>query len=222
MENEPVTSLIGIELVSSKNTSITRILSYGNISEETPWKVRTLKFYSSDEYGNHTSSINVGSQAYFTISIKNDFNKSLPFLIAVNVLNKYNESIGQMSACGIVQPNFTILYIGAVYIPYDTYNGTATAFASVFSDRPSSNGLPYYPEQHVFFDILEGIIPVLKPVSYCNMTLQSDYMHVLNLSADYRFGTGQRTSRQSTRPRPHSPKHRFSTPSYATSAATEK
>lgn len=181
-------TLVGLELLSPKNTSIVRTVASGSDPPQGPWPINITDFYPSDNYGNHTNSFAAGSQAYFTVQIQSMANETLPYLICIDALNTYNASIGQTFSQGVIQPGSPSLLISAVYLPYDTYNGTATAYAEVFSDWPHNNGLPYCPGQSVSFDIWEGVTTKPRPVSYGNVTFQSDYERAFNLSSDYSFG----------------------------------
>lgn len=188
IEGSPIDTLIGLELISPRNTSIVRTVASGIGPSQSSGPINITEFYPSDQYGNHTNNFAAGSQAYFTIQIQNTANEELPYLLYINALDTYNASIGQTAAQGIIQPGSPALLISAVYLPYDVYNGTATAYAEAFSDWPHNKGIPYCPEQLATFYITNGLTTKPIPVPYGNMTFQSDYSHVFNLTSDYSFG----------------------------------
>jgi len=188
IEDATVETLIGLELVTPKNTSIVRTLTSGAAPPQESWRINVTDFYPSDQQGNHANSFSNGTQAYFTIQIQNMADEPLPYLIYISVLDTYNGSVGQLVSQGTIQPGSPSLLISAVYLPYDVYNGSAEAYASVLSDWPRSGGIPYCPEQSVNFMITGGLTTTPTPVPYGNVTFESDYAGTFNLSSDYSFG----------------------------------
>ncbi len=188
IEGSPIGTLVGLELLTPKGTSIVRTITTNSNLSQSSWPINITEFYPSDQYGNHTNSFTAGYQAYFTIQIQNMEYHPLPCIISINALDKYNTSIGQTYSQGTIQAGSTALLITAVLLPHSVRNGTATAFAEVLSDWPHNGGFPYCPEQVAVFYITDGVLTKPFNVPYANMTFQSDYSNVFNLSSEYSYG----------------------------------
>lgn len=184
----PIGTLVGLELLSPKGTSIVRTITTNSNLPQSSWPINITEFYPSNQYGNHTNSFMAGFQAYFTVQIQNMEDHPLPYIISISALDKYNTSIGQTFSQGPIQAGSTALLITAVLLPYSVRNGTATAFVEVLSNWPHNGGFPYCPEQLAAFYITDGVLTKPFNVPYANMTFHSDYSNVFNLSSEYSYG----------------------------------
>jgi hypothetical protein len=189
IEGSPIDTLVGLELTSPKGTKIVRTVASGPSPPQGPWPINITEFYPSDQYGKPTSSFASGTEAYFTIQIQDMTDEALPYLIFINPYDKYNKSLGQTFAQGVVSQHSFALLISAAPVPDGTYNGSATALAEIFSDYPHNGGVPYCPEQSTNFYVTEGLTTEPAIIPYADTAFQSDFTCVFNLSSAYKLGT---------------------------------
>jgi len=165
VETTPVNSLIGVEVTSPKNTTVMTRIIFSSTPTNTSYPLEILSFYPSDEHGNPLNSFNAGSQAYFTITVKNLENGNLPLLIVITVFDRYNTPIGFTIWQGTIFSSSSLMYIGPIFIKEEAFNGTAAAYANLFSNWPKNQGIPYCPEKSVEFQVMNGVTksPVTLP-----------------------------------------------------------
>ena len=156
VEDSPISSLVGLEIWTREGPKLTRIANSSYIPSTTEWPVNIINFYPSDEYGNPTSGFTAGYQAYFTITVQNLKDENLPILIVINVFDMYKTIIGFTIFQGTIFKSSQIMFIGPVLIQKSAFSGTATAYVNIFSDWPKNQGIPYYPEKAVNFQITGG------------------------------------------------------------------
>jgi len=176
MKETPINSLLGVEIVSPKNTTVmTRVL--GSVTGDYP--IQILTFYPSDQYGNPKNTFTVNYQAYFTTRVQNLKNETLPILIVINVLDRYDTPIGFTICQTSIYRLSELLFIGPVLIRDYAFNGTAKAYINIFSEWPRNWGIPYCREESVTFQIINGVtktplfIPSDNPIkAQYNLTLR--------------------------------------------------
>ena len=132
-------------------------------------------FHPSDDQGNPKTYFIAGFQSYFTANVKNVANETLPLLIAINAYDKYDRPFGFSIMQGMLAPNATATLIGPILIPEEAANGTAAAYANVFSSWPRNGGFPYYPEQDTTFQIVDGSLESSQVPSQTDVDFQANY-----------------------------------------------
>ncbi|MEM3623249.1 MAG: NosD domain-containing protein, partial [Candidatus Bathyarchaeia archaeon] len=175
VEGSPISSLIGLEVWTREGPKLTRIINSSYIPPTTQWPLTIVSFYPSDEYGNPKSNFPAGYQAYFTITVQNLKNENLPILIVINIFDTYNTIIGFTIFQGTIFQFSQIMFIGPVLIQTSAFNGTATAYANVFSNWPKNQGTPYCPEKSVNFQITGGSTAVPPTFPPSNQTFSAQF-----------------------------------------------
>jgi len=204
VEGVKVSSLVGIEVDSPEGVpKLIRSTDSGYIPPSTSWPVEITSFYPSDDTGNPKSFFAAGFPAYFTVEVTNLSNETLPLLITVNTFDKYNSPFGYTQSQGNIGPGTMAMFLGSIQIPADIANGTAMAYANVYSQWPRKGGIPYCPEESTGFQIFDGITGSPPPPSP-PPTFQADYNMTFRLpqtgglvnwevytTAQYKVQTGQ-------------------------------
>jgi hypothetical protein len=178
IEETPVNTLFGVEVRSPDNIPLaTKIVGSGNGT----YPLKILNFYPSDEYGNPLSCFNAGFQAHFTITVKNLENENLPILIVITVFDMYKTPVGFTMFQGTIFSLSEIMFIGSLLIRNDAFNGTAIAYADVFSNWPKNYGIPYCPEQSTTLQIINGATKTPMFISSNEPTIVAQYNFTLRL-----------------------------------------
>lgn len=119
------------------------------------WIVELLNVTPCDSSGTPQSSFSAGGSAGFDLAIRNNgleteqvvvvlnayYSNGVPFLLMtpINVTLQGGQTVGSLT--------------WPVEIPVTAVSGQATVYASVFSDFPKNNGLPFSPEKSAVFNI---------------------------------------------------------------------
>jgi hypothetical protein len=145
--------LVGLEVVNPNDTSITiRTTATGDISGKN-WLIEILNITPSDQYGNPKNTFQVGELCYFNIAIKNNDIEIRNIFLSVNIYDSTNSPIGLTGFQTQIYSNSTGEIIISLPLPKTAVNGTAKAYANIYSLRPKEGGKPYGPEKATEFNI---------------------------------------------------------------------
>lgn len=170
----PVNSLIGIEITSPASELVmTRIIGPAQLNES--YFIQVLDFYLSDEQGNPKNTATAGFQSYFTITVQSMINEDLPLLIVINVFDRYNTPVGYTIFEGKIFAFSPVTFIGPVFVREEAFNGTAKAYADLFSDWPRNRGITYCPEKTTDFQIINGVTNPPPPIPSDSLSFESQY-----------------------------------------------
>jgi hypothetical protein len=143
-------------------TIVARTLPLGPTDQTSD--VEILETTLCDQHGNPQTKVVRGNMAYFKVKVKNNAIFSKTVTMAATILDNNTTPIGLIKAENIeIYAGATFEYAQSLYIDYWVANGTATIYASCFSDWPSNYGYPYCPEKAATFAILESTFDETQP-----------------------------------------------------------
>jgi hypothetical protein len=144
-------ALIALQIKDAANwTRTIRILPTSSLQIECPAEVVSL--YSCDVYGNPKNIFEVGTMAYFSITIKNNNPSPLQAILYVNPSDSSNSSIGIATLTYTLPPGTTSAIIG-IPIPEVATSGYAIAYAGVLTNLPENGGTALSMEKKSLFNI---------------------------------------------------------------------
>jgi hypothetical protein len=165
--------LVGIEVRTSSVSIVLRTLPAFHIPSETPY-ILTEYVAPCDQSGNPKFSFQRGTSAYFKVSLGNlDYHQPHQVLVTVNIYDSSNTPLGSAGFKTTLQENSTSLIILSVPVPSDSVVGTATVFASAYTDWPSLGGTPYCREVNATFQITSGALVISQPAQAKSTNVQS-------------------------------------------------
>jgi parallel beta-helix repeat protein len=97
---------------------------------------------SCNQSGYPVTSFIVGAIGYFKVVANNTSNDPEVALITVNAFDASNATLGVVSFRSMIMPGESTFILG-LPIPSTSNSGTATIYASAFTDWPSVGGVPY-------------------------------------------------------------------------------
>jgi hypothetical protein len=144
-------ALIALQIKDAANwTRAIRILPTSSLQIECPAEVVSL--YSCDVDGNPKNIFQVGTMAYFSITIKNNNPSPLQAILYVNPYDSTNASIGIATLTYTLPPGTTSAIMG-IPIPEVATSGYAIVYAGVLTNLPENGGTALSMEKKALFNI---------------------------------------------------------------------
>jgi len=147
--------LVGIQVDNPLTKIVTRTLPLGPISPE-GWTIEIVSLISCDNAGNLKLSYERESWAWFMVTVKNSGITSKDALITINVYDSSFIPIGTLFSQTTIEAGENTTFMPSLWIENWVSNGTATAYANVYTDWPKNGGYPYCPEKSTTFTIIES------------------------------------------------------------------
>jgi len=122
--------------------------------------ITITEMYPCDFAGNPKYSFPADRSAYVKVTVKNNGDTSKNVTITVNAYDSSLRPFGAPVATLSLNPGATAFIIPPIFIPTWASSGTATAYASVFTDMPSRGGTAYCSEKSAQFEITGGSTPI--------------------------------------------------------------
>ena len=127
-------------------------LTFTILPPHVSFEIEFVEVISCDLTGNPKDIFEIGTMAYFKVIVNNTSPEPADVLITVNVYDAYVATIGVASFQGTI-PQGESVFILDLPIPTSAHIGSATIYASVFTDWPHLGGIPYCPERSATFEI---------------------------------------------------------------------
>jgi hypothetical protein len=182
-------SLLAMEILGPNGSPVVaRTFETSNDSLVCPLQVTAL--YPCDAFGDPQSSFGVGSVAYFFAQVQNIGQTDLTGLLSLNPYDSNNASLG-VTSTGIFVPagsnNWIIMQFLLNYDPNPNIitpptSGTATVYASVWTNHTQYGGMPLALENSATFTITgtaQGHAFPAKPPAVGNYQLSNWTIHFL-------------------------------------------
>jgi len=152
LDGVPVTDGVVAIQVNKPNGSpmIVRASTTGSITGD--WSVEVLEVFTSDYWGNRTSSFKRGVTAYINIALRNNRNEDK---YTVLILNLYDSAATPFEVAFVIRGPISPgeLRVQVSYHTDDAPIGTITVYANAFSELPNYGGYAYSPEKSTNFNI---------------------------------------------------------------------
>lgn len=115
--------------------------------------VKIVELGPCTQTGDPVSSFQIGSMAYFKVTVNNTAVGLEDVLVTVNIYDSIGATIGVASFQGPITQG-THIYILGLPIPTTAQVGNAAVYASAFTDWPHLGGIPYCPERSATFELV--------------------------------------------------------------------
>jgi hypothetical protein len=117
-----------------------------------PFTIKIAEALSCNQSGHPKTIFEAGSMAHFKVTVNSTSEDLQTVLVAVNVLDSSNTTLGVVSFKGMIMPGASTFILG-LPIPSTVSTGTANMYANAFTDWPYFGGVPYCPEARATFEI---------------------------------------------------------------------
>ena len=122
------------------------------VRSHVPFSIRITEAISCNQSGYAKTRFESGSMAHFKVTVNSTSEEPQTVLVAVNVGDYSNTTLGVVSFKGMIMPGASTFILG-LPIPSTVSTGTANMYANAFTDWPYFGGVPYCPEARATFEI---------------------------------------------------------------------
>ena len=148
-------ALVGVQVNTPSQTPyLIRTVPTGEIQSGN-WEINITELYTCDTHGIPQTSFLKGSLAYYKIKWKNYASVYKQILIGIYI--EYPNKApckAYFPFSELMPPQAEETLILSFEIPYESPLGTATLYASIFTQTPEEGGYPYCPEKATTFNII--------------------------------------------------------------------
>jgi hypothetical protein len=153
LDGTPVNdALVALEIDTQYRYYVFRTLQTGTI-EGGNWLVEITDLYPCDEHGTYKDTFARGSTAYVKVVWKNNSTASQSIMVACYIQDSTGSPLTAFYHKVSTPPGTSSSIMTSFEIPSTAPTGTATIYASLYTDSPKNGGVPYCPEKNATFTI---------------------------------------------------------------------